>query len=152
MDTMIYKHPNVASRIPSPLHSSLPFYYQPCPLRCPVFLPAHTPSKTSLLALCLTPTTAKLTRATQSTDISHTVALTSRFVSNSLLAKTSIDPLFSVYSQWKLEWTGTGSEFTLRNVKNQNYLSYGRAQNSERVVTSKTPKSWYILVADKHYS
>ncbi|CCO30911.1 hypothetical protein RSOLAG1IB_10864 [Rhizoctonia solani AG-1 IB] len=54
--------------------------------------------------------------------------------------------------QWKLEWTGTGSEFTLRNVKNQNYLSYGRAQNSERVVTSKTPKSWYILVADKHYS
>ncbi|GAB1527350.1 hypothetical protein RhiTH_010525 [Rhizoctonia solani] len=54
--------------------------------------------------------------------------------------------------QWKLEWTGSGSKFTLRNVKTNNYLSYGRAQNSDRIVTSKSPKHWFIMVADKGYA
>ncbi|CAE6473799.1 unnamed protein product [Rhizoctonia solani] len=54
--------------------------------------------------------------------------------------------------QWKLEWTGTGSKFTLRNVKTNNYLSYNNARNSDRVVTSKNPKHWYIMVADKGHA
>ncbi|ELU38010.1 hypothetical protein AG1IA_07964 [Rhizoctonia solani AG-1 IA] len=49
-------------------------------------------------------------------------------------------------------WTGSGSKFTLRNVKTNNYLSYGRAQNSDRIVTSKSPKHWFIMVADKGYA
>ncbi|CAE7108809.1 unnamed protein product [Rhizoctonia solani] len=54
--------------------------------------------------------------------------------------------------KWRVKYTGTGHNVTLQNVKSGTYASYGAAENSSRVVGSKTPKNFNLIASNTGYA
>ncbi|QRW13228.1 ricin-type beta-trefoil lectin domain protein [Ceratobasidium sp. AG-Ba] len=54
--------------------------------------------------------------------------------------------------RWRLEWTGKGHGFTLRNVKSGTYVSFEKFRNGIPITGSKKRQTWKIIVADGGYA